>query len=146
MGYLLSLQTSGVLPEIPLAFLPLPDVHFSGKLSLTPGSPHSSGAESQRCSSSDPTCVPGFAASAALRRSGAAGFAAHGSRSDFGSDSHSGSAAFGLYDLCDPLTASESVYPDPSAGTMAASLTQISGACAGGFPRPRRAPGCPGRA
>lgn len=93
-----------------------------------------------------PTCAPGFAASAAPRRPGAAGFAAHGSRSDFGSYCRSGSAVFGPCDPCDTLTASASVYLDPWAGTVAAVLTQISGACSGGLPRSRRAPACPIRA
>lgn len=93
----------------------------------------------------NPTYDPDSSASVCVvpRRLGYAGFAAHGFRSDFGSDSRSSSVAF---DPCDQPTASASVYPDPSAGTVATALTQIPGACAGGLPRLWRVPGCPAHA
>lgn len=135
------------LPGMPLAFLSLSDVPFSRKPSPTNSgglpAPRGQEPDPQRCLQSDPTCAHGSAASSCSasvcadpRRPDAAGLAVHGSRSDFGSDS----AAFGP---CDQRTASGTVCPDPSAGTVAAALTQISRACARDLPRPWRAPICP---
>lgn len=98
-----------------------------------PGSPHGlipGSPAPQRRPRSEPTCAPGSAASACavLRRPGAGGFAVHGSRFDFGSDSRS--VACGA---CDQPTASASVCPDPSAETAAAALTQYPGPAPGAF-------------